>query len=25
MILELKGGTCIKYDIAEGDTILLQD
>ena len=25
MILELKGGTCIKYDIAEGDTIILQD
>lgn len=25
MILELKGGTCIKYDITEGDTILLQD
>jgi hypothetical protein len=25
MILELKGGSCIKYDITEGDTILLQD
>jgi len=25
MILELKGGSCTKYDIAEGDTILLQD
>jgi hypothetical protein len=25
MVLELKGGTCIKYDIAEGDTIILQD
>ena len=25
MILELKGGTCIKYDIAEGDSIMLQD
>jgi hypothetical protein len=25
MILELKGGTCIKYDITEGDTIMLQD
>jgi uncharacterized membrane protein (UPF0127 family) len=25
MVLELKGGTCIKYDITEGDTILLQD
>jgi uncharacterized membrane protein (UPF0127 family) len=25
MILELKGGTCIKYDITEGDTIILHD
>ena len=25
MISELKGGSCTKYDIAEGDTILLQD
>lgn len=25
MILELKGGSCIKYDITEGDKIILQD